>query len=66
MTLGTNRLREFRETLMMSKFELATKAGLASPTIDRVEKGFSCRHDTKRKILAALGLQPWEKEKIFP
>jgi predicted transcriptional regulator len=64
--LATNHLREFRETLLISKFELARKAGVALLTIERIEKGFSCRTETKRKILAALGIRLWEKEKIFP
>ena len=61
-----NRLREARENLMMSRTELARKAGISALTIDRVEKGMSCRQDTKRKILSALGFKPWEKEEIFP
>jgi predicted transcriptional regulator len=66
MPLVTNHLREFRESLLISKFELARKAGVALLTIERIEKGFSCRTETKRKILAALGIQLLEKEKIFP
>ena len=62
----TNHLRNFRESLLISRCELARKAGVALLTIDRIEKGFSCRTETKRKILAALGIQLWEKEKIFP
>jgi DNA-binding XRE family transcriptional regulator len=66
MALVANRLRNFREALLISKFDLARKAGVALLTIDRIEKGFSCRPETKRKVLAALGIHPWEKEKIFP
>jgi hypothetical protein len=66
MPLVVNRLREFGESLLISKFELARKAVVALLTIDRIEKGFSCRTETKRKILAALGIQPWEKQKKFP
>ena len=33
---------------MMSKAELARKAGLSTLTIDRVEAGKTCRLDTKR------------------
>ena len=51
---------------MISKSELARKAGISHLTIARVEKGVTCRQETKRKILAALGLKPWEKEEIFP
>ena len=61
-----NNLRPFRESLLMSKAELARKAGLSALTIDRVEKGMFCRMDTKRKILLALGLKLTDKDKIFP
>ncbi len=60
-----NRLREFRIEQMMSKAELARKAGLSVLTIDRIEKGFGCRMDTKRKILKALGLKLSDREKLF-
>ncbi len=61
-----NNLRRIREELLLSKAELARKAGLSPVTIDRVEKGYPCRMETKRKILQALGLKPSEKEKVFP
>jgi predicted transcriptional regulator len=64
--LITNRLKEVRESRLISKSELARKAGISQLTIARVEKGVMCRQETKRKILAALGLKPWEKEEIFP
>jgi len=50
---------------MMSKAELARKAGLSALTIDRIEAGRPCRLDTKRKILTALGLKVSEKDKVF-
>jgi len=50
---------------MMSKAELARKAGLSSLTIDRVEAGRACRLDTKRKILLALGLKISDKAQVF-
>ena len=62
---STNRLRELREDRLMSKAELARKAGLSALTIDRVESGLSCRMDTKRKIILALGLKLEEKDKVF-
>lgn len=61
-----NNVRKFREDLLMSKAELARKAGLSALTIDRVEKGMQCRMDTMRKILLALGLSLQDKERIFP
>jgi len=50
---------------MMSKAELARKAGLSTLTIDRVEAGRPCRLDTKRKILLALGLKVSDKDRVF-
>ena len=63
--MPTNNVQRFRENLMMSKAELARKAGLSTLTIDRVEAGRPCRLDTKRKILLALGLKVSEKDRVF-
>jgi DNA-binding XRE family transcriptional regulator len=63
--LRHNNVKSFREQLLMSKAELARKAGVSPLTIDRIEKGKECRMDTKRKILFALGLDLNEKEKVF-
>lgn len=60
-----NRVRLMRESMLMSKAELARKAGLSALTIDRVEKGNLCRVDTKRKILLALGVKLSERNKVF-
>lgn len=60
-----NNLKEIRENMLMSKSELARKAGLSPLTIDRIEKGYPCRVDTKRKILHALGLKISDREKVF-
>jgi len=60
-----NRLKEAREELLMSKAELARKAGVSPITIDRIEKGMECRMETKRKILLALGYNLADKYKIF-
>lgn len=60
-----NRLKETRESLLMSKAELAREAQVSPITITRIEKGMPCRMETKRKILLALGLQLSEKNKIF-
>jgi DNA-binding XRE family transcriptional regulator len=62
--LGNN-VQRFREEQMMSKAELARKAGLSTLTIDRVEAGRPCRLDTKRKILLALGLRITDKDQVF-
>ncbi len=61
-----NNVRKFREEVLMSKAELARKAGLSALTIDRVESGMPCRMDTKRKILLALNLKLTDKNRIFP
>jgi predicted transcriptional regulator len=63
--VALNNVRRIREALMMSKAELARKAGLSTLTIDRVEAGKTCRLDTKRKILHALGLRVSDKDSVF-
>ena len=63
--MATNNVQRFRENLMMSKAELARKAGLSTLTIDRVEAGRPCRLDTKRKILLALGFKISDKDRVF-
>ena len=60
-----NSLKKYRERLLMSKAELARKAGISTLTIDLVEKGKSCRLETKRKIILALGLELSDRRKIF-
>jgi DNA-binding XRE family transcriptional regulator len=60
-----NRVRETRIERMMSKAELARRAGISVLTIDRVEKGLECRMDTKRKILEALGLSLADRVRVF-
>ena len=56
---------KMREAKLMSKAELARKAGISVLTVDRIEKGHSCRLDTKRKIVLALGLRVSEADKVF-
>ena len=63
--MPSNNVQRFREALMMSKAELARKAGLSTLTIDRIEAGRPCRLDTKRKILLALGLKVSDRDKVF-
>jgi DNA-binding XRE family transcriptional regulator len=64
--VGHNTVKKIREKLLMSKAELAKKAGVLSLTIDKIEKGCNCRIETKRKIILALGYDFSEKDKIFP
>jgi len=63
--MARNNVRAIRESLLMSKAELARKAGVSALTIDRIEKGLDCRMDTKRKIILALGYKLTDKSKVF-
>lgn len=63
--MGKNNLKKIRENLLLSKSELARKAGISPLTVDRIERGYPCRVDTKRKILQALGLKVSDKNKVF-
>lgn len=58
-------IRELREAQMLSKAELARRAGVSPLTIDRIEKGKPCRMDTKRKIILALGLKLSDRVEVF-
>jgi DNA-binding XRE family transcriptional regulator len=60
-----NSLKQLREQLLLSKAELARKAGVSPMTIDRIENGEKCRMETKRKIILALGYSLEDKDKIF-
>ncbi len=60
-----NNVRKIRIEKMLSKAELARRANVSVLTIDRVEKGFGCRVDTKRKILEALGLSLADRVRVF-
>jgi DNA-binding XRE family transcriptional regulator len=60
-----NNVQRFREALLLSKAELARRAGLSTLTIDRIESGRPCRLDTKRRILMALGMRIADRDKVF-
>jgi len=60
-----NRVKSIREARLMSKSELARKAGVSTLTIDRVERGEKCRMETMRKIILALGYSIEDKNKVF-
>ncbi len=62
---SVNSVKTIRESRLISKAELAKKTGLSFQTIDRIEKGYPCRLDTKRKIIIALGLKLSDKRKLF-
>jgi DNA-binding XRE family transcriptional regulator len=61
-----NQVREIREAQLMSKAELARKAGVSPVTIDRLENGAECRMSTKRKLILALGLKLTDRNEVFP
>ena len=54
-----NPLKTARERLMMSKSELARRAGVSLVTLGRIEEGRPCRLDTKRRVVKVLGFNPW-------
>jgi len=59
-----NKVKLLREKLM-SKSELARKAGISTVTVDRIERGESCRLETMRKINLALGLTLEDRVQVF-
>lgn len=63
--MAQNRLKEIRESRLMSKAELARLAGVSAVTIDRIERGETCRMETKRKILMALGIRLEDRDTVF-
>ena len=60
-----NSLKETKESLMMSKAGPSRKTDISPNIITRIENGKSCRMETKRKILLALGLKLSDKDKVF-
>jgi len=60
-----NSVKKIRESLLMSKTELARMANVSPITIARIEKGMPCRLETQRKIILALGFGLSDKNKIF-
>jgi DNA-binding XRE family transcriptional regulator len=63
--MAKNTLKKVRESLLMSKSELAREANISPITISRIEQGMPCRMETKRKILLALGYSLSDAKKIF-
>jgi len=63
--MSQNSLKKIRESLMISKVELARKANISPITIARIENGKPCRLETKRKIILALGLKISDENKVF-
>jgi len=62
---ASNNVQRLREDQLLTKAELARKAGLSALTVARIEAGQECRVDTKRKIILALGLTPTDRAKVF-
>ena len=65
MNKSKSRLYEIRQSLLLSRSELARKANVSPITIARIEEGKSCRMETQRKILQALGYNLSDKNKVF-
>jgi DNA-binding XRE family transcriptional regulator len=62
----SNRVREIREERLMTREELAERAGLSLRTVWSVENGFPCRLPTKRRILRGLRLAKIHHRLVFP
>lgn len=60
-----NKVKSIREARLLSKSELARKAGVSVLTIARIERGEECRMETMRKIILALGYSLEDKAKVF-
>jgi DNA-binding XRE family transcriptional regulator len=60
-----NNVQRLREDQLLTKAELARRAGISPLTVSRIESGLDCRMDTKRKIILALGLTPSDRRKVF-
>ena len=60
-----NNVRRLREDQLLTKAELARKAGVSPLTVSRIESGLDCRVDTKRKIILALGMTPSDRAMVF-
>ena len=64
LDMAKNSLKKIRESLLMSKSELAREANVSPITISRIEQGMPCRMETKRKILLALGYSLSDAKKM--
>ena len=65
-TREQNPIRKLREELLMTREELAERAGVSLRTVWSVENGRSCRVPTKRRILHALGVAKRRHREVFP
>ena len=55
--LNHNNLKQIRARALLSKAELARKAGVSVLTITRIEQGMECRMDTMRKSYKRWGIR---------
>jgi DNA-binding XRE family transcriptional regulator len=62
---SANNVQRLREDQLLTKAELARKAGVSPLTVARIEAGQACRVDTKRMIILALGMPPSDRAKVF-
>jgi transcriptional regulator with XRE-family HTH domain len=59
--LRTRRLKELRERVSLSQMELSERSGVSRATIADLELGKrGAQPKTRRKLAAALGVEPWE------
>ena len=59
--IRTRRLRELRERVSLSQMELSERSGVSRATIADLELGKrGAQPKTRRKLAAALGVEPWE------
>ena len=61
----SNRVGELRKELLMTRNELAARAGVSLRTIWHIENGGGCRVRTKRKILRVLGVPKEQHRSVF-
>jgi len=60
-----NNLRQVREAQMLSKTELASRAGISPLTVARIERGMACRIKSQRQIVLALGMKVSQRRRVF-
>jgi transcriptional regulator with XRE-family HTH domain len=58
-------LKKIRESLLISKAELARMASISPMTVTRIEQGHPWRKKTKRKIIAALEHKNSDENKVI-
>ena len=63
--MDRNNLRQVREAQMLSKTELASRAGISPLTVARIERGMACRIKSQRQIVLALGMKVSQRRRVF-